>query len=62
VLKCLQLNDYEHLLTNDACRWATIGGHLEILQWLLDNGCFLDISVYKEATNNGRLHILKWLL
>ena len=44
-----------------ACAGACIGGNLEILKWLCENGCEINESCYKFAVREGHLHILKYL-
>ena len=45
----------------DACRSAVIGGHLEILQWLCDNGYVYDESLCDEAVENNQIEIRRYL-
>lgn len=41
-------------------RAAARGGHLELLQWALANGCLWYASLCFWAVRSGHLDILKW--
>jgi len=43
------------------CAGAAIGGHLELLKWLREQGCPWDWQVLDRSQQfNHRSHVLKW--
>lgn len=52
------------------CSWdsetiiqAIVGGHLETVQWLKEQGCkWNGASIVNTAAKEGQIHILQWLL
>ncbi len=44
------------------CKKASIGGHLDILEWAKINGATWDDRTYVNATINGHLHLLKYFI
>jgi hypothetical protein len=66
-METLQWLKYEDVWKNNLTIWsnashhAASGGHLHVLQWLVDNGDNLNCGTYIGAAKNGHLHILKWL-
>lgn len=45
----------------DCCSLAAQGGHLEMLQWLLQQGCPCSQDALHTASGAGRLEVLQWL-
>lgn len=45
---------------DSACVFATLNGHLNILQWLRANGCRLDYRICTNAAEYGHLNVLQW--
>jgi hypothetical protein len=43
------------------CCAAAEGGHLDILIWLKQEGCNINICTANTAAQNGQINILKWL-
>ncbi len=39
---------------------AAEGGHLNIIKWLINNGCEYDDCIFECAAEHGHLNILKW--
>jgi hypothetical protein len=54
----LQLKDIEKF---DFCEQCAAHGHLELLEWGLDNDCPLDSESAIQATKSGNLDLLKFL-
>lgn len=50
-----------HLCNEWTCSYAAMFGHIEILKWLINNGCPYDEFTYKYAAQFGYLEILKWI-
>jgi len=48
-------------MNEDTCTAAAEGGHLHVLQYLHNHGCFLDQGTCEAAAKNGHLDILEWL-
>jgi hypothetical protein len=44
------------------CAAASMNGHLDILQWALENGCPCDKYTYIYAAMNGHSNILDWII
>jgi hypothetical protein len=44
------------------CANAALNGHLDVLIWILKNGCPWDEETCEYAVRGGRLDILKWIL
>ena len=42
------------------CTSAAIGGHLDILIWLIENGCECNNDTFECAIKNGHINILIW--
>ena len=45
--------------SKDTCAKAAEGGHLEILQWAIKNGCE-NLNILSSAAYSGNLEILDW--
>jgi len=43
------------------CNLAAEGGHLQLLQWLLQQGCPIDQAT-RVAAYAGQLHVLEWMV
>lgn len=43
----------------DLFKYAAFNGHLEILQWLHDNGCPWNVNTCAYAALSGRLELLQ---
>ena len=43
------------------CTYAAMHGHLEVLKWLRDNDCPLNLRTSSCAAEGGHLDVLKWL-
>ena len=41
--------------------YATKNGLLEVMKWLLENGCSFDINTFNYAVKNGSKENMKWL-
>ena len=59
ILKFLQSLNYEFV--NDEIDYAAGGGHLDIVQWALENGYPMTKSTSYFASLNDQLSMLKWL-
>ena len=46
----------------DTCRAAALGGHLDVLIWLRDEGCPWDIGTTDGAVEGGHVRVLKWAI
>jgi hypothetical protein len=44
----------------NCCHSAAREGHLEVLEWIMNNGCFWDSSICCSTAKEGHLEILKW--
>ena len=55
-------NNYDYDFNTYACAYAALNNHLEILKWLVQNGCPWDEKVVIWASYGGHLEILKWAL
>jgi hypothetical protein len=42
------------------CEKAAEGGHLQVLQWAVEQGCDMDQQVCSAAALYGHLELLKW--
>ena len=58
----------KYLRTTALCPWGTqtfasaaYHGHLDIMKWLLENGCPLSKLAFWCAVHNGKLENVKWL-
>ncbi len=58
LLQSLRLWGYRWAHTSGC---AAEGGHLDVLQWAVDNGCPLDCDVCTRAAKGGHIKILEWL-
>jgi len=38
-----------------------MNGHLSVMKWLQENGCFWDEEACAYAAQNGHLSVLQWL-
>ena len=47
--------------SEDAVEKAAEGGHLEVVQWLRQNGCPWNSMTSFRAAEGGHLEILKWV-
>lgn len=43
------------------CRNAALGGHIDVLQYTVENGCLCPNTICEEAVLGGNLACLKWL-
>jgi hypothetical protein len=65
---CIQLLSYARNKTpqivwdESTCIEAIKNGHLETLQWLINNGCPHTNSICNEALNVNNIDMLKWLM
>lgn len=50
-----------YYFTPRCTRLAASQGNIPVLQWLIQQGCELDDSIYVAAAYNGQLEVLKWL-
>lgn len=53
-------DEIEYPWNKNACALAVSNNHFDILKWLYENGCPLDIKTSVGAALNGNLDILKW--
>jgi len=53
-----------HQIKSDVwvCGFASSGGHIQVLRWLLDNGFAADKSTISIAAESGHLNIIKLLV
>ena len=50
----------ETLFYEQTCIFAALGGQLEVLMWLNENGCSCDEGICKAAARGGHLEVLKY--
>ena len=50
----------ENSIPRHFTREAAKNGHLEVLRWLVENGCLWDSFACEFAALNGHLEVLKW--
>ncbi len=48
--------------TNDVCALAAQNGHINVIEFCLNNGCQLNWISCLLAAKNGHLHVVEWLL
>lgn len=64
--KCIATTVHRHgsiasCVTEEAACYATKMGHIDVLQYLIDNDCPINWSASMEAIRYDRLEIFKWL-
>ena len=50
----------QHMFDTGVFKWAAAGGHIPVMQFLLDNNCPFDEWVCTAAARKGQLEALKW--
>jgi hypothetical protein len=48
------------LFNSKTCAAAAEGGHLDVLRWLVAEGCRMTESTCTAAARTGKLHVLQW--
>ncbi len=49
------------LWSPNICTEAAAKGHLDVIKWLIQNGCPCDERACNAAAKTGQLEVLKWL-
>jgi len=48
------------LRLEEACLWAAVGGHMDVLKWLHSTGSRMDETTCAGAAGGGNLEVLRW--
>jgi hypothetical protein len=62
VLQWLYNTGTRSLINTDTMRYAAIGGHVEVVNWLRQHGCAWSAGVCTGAAKEGHFDALKWLV
>lgn len=54
-------NRYTVINHNNSIKGYIQHGNIEMLEWVIKNGCTVNINSYVDAIKNGHLHIVIWL-
>ncbi len=57
----MYLNKYDMTNIMDTCALAAQNGHINVIEFCLNNGCKLNWISYLMAAKNGQLETIKWL-
>jgi len=61
VLQCMKNNGFK-LWESSVFEHAAFRGNLQVMEWLLENGCLFGKVTFRGAARNGNLDNMKWLL